>query len=440
MIGKNVRIRSLAIQNLSLAIAMMSIVSVTGCRSLTCVHGTVPANRLPRNFLSEVKDCHVPVQFAALGQEKPIGHVIGPGDTLSVYVYGVLPAEGEAPILPRTQAVNQRYYPPQGSNVGPTTGFPVVVDADGSIEMPLLGRVKLEGMTIPDAIAFLKMSYREKNVIEEGRERILVSLITPRVTRIVVMRDDTPATTVALNPPGQVDHIHRGSGEVIDLPAYENDVLHALAATGGLPGTDAASEIWVFRRQGMTNPMAITKESLEVYRESYLEQVDSECGSVVRIPLTANPGEPVCFCQNDVVLGEGDVVYVPRREEYFYTGGLLAGAQIPLPRDKDVDVLEAIALAAGSTGGPLGASGLALASGTPGHMIKPSRVIILRELPDGEQIAIRVDLDKAMVDEKERIYIQSGDLVMLHFKPHEAVFNGVLNFVGFTYVTGARSQ
>jgi hypothetical protein len=36
--------------------------------------------------------------------------------------------------------------------------------------------------------------------------------------------------------PGQVDHIHRGSADVVDLPAYENDLLHALAVTGGLAG------------------------------------------------------------------------------------------------------------------------------------------------------------------------------------------------------------
>ena len=30
-----------------------------------------------------------------------------------------------------------------------------------------------------------------------------------------------------------------GTGQIIDLPAYQNDVLTALARTGGLPGTDA---------------------------------------------------------------------------------------------------------------------------------------------------------------------------------------------------------
>jgi hypothetical protein len=88
-----------------------------------------------------------------------------------------------------------------------------------------------------------------------------------------------------------------------------------------------------------------------------------------------------------------------------------------MPRDEDIDVIEAIALANGSVGGPLGQSGLALAGGQPGHMVKPTRVIILRETPDGRQVPIRVDLARAMTDQKERILIQANDVVMLQFKP-----------------------
>ena len=107
-----------------------------------------------------------------------------------------------------------------------------------------------------------------------------------------------------------------------------------------------------------------------------------------------------------------------------------------MPRDEDIDVIEAIALANGSTGGPLGQSGDALSQGTPGHMVRPTRVIILREMPDGRQLPIRVDLARAMTDQKERILIQPNDVVMLQFKPQQAVFNGLLNFVNFTWITG----
>ena len=64
--------------------------------------------------------------------------------------------------------------------------------------------------------------------------------------------------------------------------------------------------------------------------------------------------------------------------------------------------------------------------------MRPTRVIILRELPDGRQLPIRVDLARAMTDQKERILIQPNDVLMLQFKPHQAMFNGILNTFNFS--------
>jgi protein involved in polysaccharide export with SLBB domain len=373
--------------------------------------------------------------FTALGQEKPDAHVIGAGDQLSIYVFGVLPpGVDETPVLQRTQAVNQRYYPPNGSVIGATTGLPVEVDPTGGVDLPLVGRIDLSGLTLPEATEAVKKAYRDKQITKEETERVQVSLITARVHRIVVLREDTPSTSVSLVNPGVMDRIHRGSADVVDLPAYENDLLHALAVTGGLPGTDAAREIWIFKRSGLQDPHAICAEELQARTANFVEGEVCD-NQVVRIPLTGCPGEGLPFTQADVQLDSGDVVYVPRRDEYFYIGGLVTGAKIPLPRDEDIDVVEAIALANGSVGGPLGQSGQALASGTPGHMVRPTRVIILRETPDGRQLPIRVDLARAMTDQKERILIQPNDVVMLQFKPHQAMVNGVVNFVSLGFVS-----
>ena len=407
--------------------------SLSGCHTLTGACEAIPADRIDRHFLSEPREGLCPVSYTSLGQEKPQAHIVGPGDSLSVYVYGVVPpTTDETPVLQRFQSLNQQYYPPHGSIVQPTAGIPMSVDADGTMEFPLIGRLPVQGLTIPEVADLVAESYRNKDIIQKDKERVSIALILPRVKRVVVLREDTPSPNVELLPPGQVDHIHRGSGEVIDLPIYENDVLHALAATGGLPGTDAVSEVWVFRRDHIPAHMPLTVDQLNTLADGYEEGTHS----VIRIPLKGHPCDDLPFTPEDVVLNEGDVVFVPRRQkDYFYTGGLLPGARIPLPRDEDIDVLEAIALANGSTGGPLGLSGTTLSGGSPGHMIKPSRVNILRELPDGRQVQIRVDLARAMQDEKQRIYIQPGDIVMLNFKPHQAVFNGLLNFVNFTVVT-----
>ena len=41
--------------------------------------------------------------------------------------------------------------------------------------------------------------------------------------------------------------LERGTGHLVALPAYENDVLSALARTGGLPGLDAVNEVVIER-------------------------------------------------------------------------------------------------------------------------------------------------------------------------------------------------
>ena len=418
-------------------ITSLALAACSGCHGITDVHESIPASRLPRILCVEEKEGRTLFPFTTLGQEKPAAHLIGAGDHLSIYVYGVVPPGTElTPVLEKSQPINQRYYPPHGSVISATTGLPVEVDSDGAVDLPLLGKLQLAGLTIPEATATVKNAYRDKQITKEDTERVQIALISARVKRIVVLREDTPSTPVSLVRPGQVDQIHRGSADVVDLPVYENDVLHALAVTGGLPGTDAAREIWVFKRAGLGDPHAICPEELQIRTASYAPDAGCDSNQVVRIPLTGCPGEELPFRPCDIILEDGDVVYVPRREEYFYVGGLLAGAKIPMPRDEDIDVMEAIALANGSTGGPLGQSGQALAQGTPGHMVRPTRVIILREMPDGRQLPIRVDLARAMTDQKERILIQPNDVVMLQFKPQQAVFNGVLNFVNLTWITG----
>lgn len=404
-----------------------------GCHAITYVHDAVPASRIPRDFFGETKSGKTLFPISALGQERPAAHIVGPGDQLSIYVFGVLPpTTDESPVLQRSQPINQRYYPPHGSVVASTLGLPMEVSAEGTLDLPIVGAVDVSGKTIPEVTEAVKKAYRAKDVIQKDAEKVQIALVTPRVSRVIVIREDTPATPVQLVSPGQVDHIHRGSGEVIDLPIFENDVLHALASTGGMPGTDAAREVWIFKRSGLSDPHAILPEELQVRTAAYTPDCPDQ--QVIRIPLTGAAGEDLPFRPQDVILEAGDVVYLPRRDEYFYTGGLLKGAKVPLPRDEDLDVIEAIALATGSVGGPLGQSGAALAGGSPGHMIKPSRVIILRELPDGRQIPIRVDLARAMEDKKERILIQHKDVVMLHFKPHEAVTNGVMNWINPTLI------
>jgi hypothetical protein len=229
----------------------------------------------------------------------------------------------------------------------------------------------------------------------------------------------------------------RGQAEVVDLPAYENDVLHALAATGGLPGLDCINQVWILRTS-TDRGLEATQQQVQAgdYPRRVFDQLGGEANAI-RIPMRTCVNEPLPFGPEDILLYDGDIVYIePRIADVFYTGGLLPGGQIPLPRDHDVDVIEAIALAQGSVGGPGGVSGSSVfrAGAGPGNVVPPTRALILRKLPNGQQLAIRADLSRAMRDPKERIIIQPGDVVMLHYKPGELAANVTLNFFNFNFL------
>ncbi len=403
-------------------------VMTTGCRTINSGANAVPASRLNPYMFGETKEGQMPIVFTALGQKKPPAHIVEAGDTLAVYIHGVLPASvDDTPVLQQFQSLNQVYYPPGGTILRPTTGLPVTVNADGTIELPLIGMIDVSGLTLTEVSEKVRRVYRDQEIIQANRERVSISLVTPRVKRIVVLRQDTPTPSPTLTLPGVVEQIHRGSASIIDLPAYENDVLHALGYTGGLPGTDATDEIWVMKSTCFIPTDAMDSETMK----RVLEQCKDAGHEVKRIPIRGPACGPLPFKPEDVILEEGDVVLIPRRNESFYPGGLLGGAKLPLPYNDDLDVIEAIALATNSVGGPLGQSGTALqGNASPGYIFKPTRVLILRKMPDGTQLQIRVDLARAMRDPKERIIIRNEDLVVLSCKPLAGTANTILQTFG----------
>ena len=139
---------------------------------------------------------------------------------------------------------------------------------------------------------------------------MLVTLVRPRQIRILVIREDAPGSegiqqfnTGVRGFTGNNVQVgrSRGTGDVVELPAYQNDILTALARTGGLPGTDAAAEVIVQRGQGKSgapsDPPAYSFESLDK-----LTPIDFDGNEVIRIPLRIQPGESVPFNSPDAEL------------------------------------------------------------------------------------------------------------------------------------------
>jgi hypothetical protein len=129
------------------------------------------------------------------------------------------------------------------------------------------------------------------------------------------------------------------------------------------------------------------------------------------------------FGKQDVVLRKGDVIFLEaRNDEVFFTAGLLPPGRHVLPRDRDLDVIEAVSLVRGPFyNGAFGGSNLSGTLIQPGlGNPSPSLLVVLRRVPGRGQIAIAVDLRSAMQHQQERIPIRPGDVLVLQEKPAEA--------------------
>ena len=102
---------------------------------------------------------------------------------------------------------------------------------------------------------------------------------------------------------------------------------------------------------------------------------------------------------------------------------MLPPGEFLLPHDYDIDVIEAVARVRGPMlNGEFGGSNLSgtlIVNGIGNP--SPSLLVVLRRTPNGGQIPIRVDLNRAFQDARERILVRPGDVLVLQETPGEAI-------------------
>src|SRR5207302_2189217 len=129
---------------------------------------------------------------------------------------------------------------------------------------------------------------------------------------------------VIVSAAGQLVNSRRGTGIPLDLPAGDNDVLTALARSGGLPGLDASNTVVIQRGEPPQSSEGTTVAQA------------AETQQQIRIPLRMRDNDPLPFKADDIVLKTGDIIFIESREtEVYYTGGLLPVGEFVLPRDYD---------------------------------------------------------------------------------------------------------
>ena len=399
-----------------------------GCAALSNPVGdAVPVRLIPSELLGGTKDAAHTIPLTLLGQPQPKTYRLAAGDTLGVLVDGIL---GD-----RTGLLPVNVAPPvvlgEQRRLQPAMGYPVEVQPDGTISLPRMEKPLLvEGMTLAQARDAIRDVYAKAGLIKPALDRVLVSLLQPRSTEVVVFRQERANFPILPPGTGLFATTRRGTGHLVQLPAYENDVLHALALTGGLPGLDDYNEVIIQRgcfqdRIGASALLSQADVSRGGTEAAAAPPTVPPPGQLVqRIPLRLPPGKPLPVRAEDVVLHQGDVVFLEARDaDVFYSGGLLPPGAFLLPRDHDLDVVSAVALVRGPLiNGDFGGSNLS------GDLVKPgignpsaTLLVVLRRTPGGGQVAIRIDLRRALRDPRERIAVHPGDVLILQEKPEEAL-------------------
>ncbi len=108
-----------------------------------------------------------------LVETKPIDptkpYHVKPGDILGVFIDGVLGSFDESPPI---------HIPDARTGLPPTLGFPIRIEADGYVYLPLVDRVKAEGKTLSGIRQAITDAFKTgENPILRQQARILVNLI-----------------------------------------------------------------------------------------------------------------------------------------------------------------------------------------------------------------------------------------------------------------------
>ncbi len=382
----------------AILLAALPVLSV-GCAAVTNpVADGIPVRRLPAEVLGRPRADLKPIPLTVLRQREIETYTFDKGDTLAIVADNVIAPPGTvAPVK----------LPDATSDLA-ALGFPIPVRDDGTITLPQLPPISVKGKTAAEVEQLIKDAASGKDggpaLVNQKTARVTVQLLKKREYAVTVVREDLQPTLATGVGGTVVGTTRRGNGFTLRLPAGQNDVLHALNQTGGLPGLDAKDEIIIERAATASDPAR----------------------GRIKIPLRIYPEQPLTVCEDDIILRDGDVVKIETRDtsqDVFYVAGVAGSRPFQLPRDYDLDVLQALLTA----GAPLANGGftqnafVAQAVNSGLGQPSPSLLTVLRQAGNGRQIPIRVDLSVALRDPRERIRVLPGDILVLQERPGEAV-------------------
>lgn len=281
-----------------------------------------------------------------------------------------------------------------GLNSSQMTRIHTTVAADGTVELPVLGRIPVAGVT-PEMShqAVVQACYREG---VSQNPLVQVSLEKPRQHRIIV--------NGAVGHPG-----------VYTLPRQSSDLVSALAAAGGL-SRDAGEKIIIQSRRGakIDDP-----QGAEIVRTGALADgsdapplLNGSDAAGDRREIRLAPATKAKLALEE--LKDGDVVTVDRRDppSIVVTGMVNRPGRYNLPIGDEFRILDAIATAHGISYKVL------------------DRVMICRAVPGkAERAVIEISMREATRNQKENLLLTPGDIVSVEANM-PVLFQDCVDYIG----------
>jgi polysaccharide export outer membrane protein len=291
---------------------------------------------------------------------------------------------------------------------------PARVAEDGTVMVPLIGSVRVGGLEPVVAEKRIAAAALERGIYKQPYVTLVVT--EPAVNHVTVLG--------AVAKPG-----------VVKLPRGSCDLASALAAAGGL-AKNASTHIEVLRRgsppflaENTTNPPSRESGGVQLAAYNGVDPAGAQFGgnppttpptSLALANSAAEPGmlridlaQAGASGPQNRKLDDSDVIMVlPRESQVIHVTGLVKKPdQFDVEADKHIRVLDAIAMAGGTTS------------------IVADKVFVIRQLPHMPQPAvIKVSIAGAKRNGNENLLLTAGDLVSVESTPATMTLDTVGRF------------
>lgn len=322
----------------------------------------------------------------------------------AIYAPGQLPAECLATTIHSAQRLDltrlsqaavdsQEIFPGDLLQVSIVTGLetaeqpdwpPVRVSEQGTIELPLVGSIKVAGLNLDQAEKLVRAESIQRGYYQSPQ--VSVSMAERRRNCVTV--------TGAVKEPG-----------VKELTAPGCDLFAAIVAAGGL--TDDASTLVEVRQQAQT-----TEDTHSVNRQvSFAEPSTDQLSEQIDL---ANPG----LARRNLRLRDGAVVMVhPRPNRTVQVIGLVREPQqLKMPDDQEMRLLDAVAQAGGLT------------------LQVANKVRVIRRVPGrNEPVVIQTTIRAAKSSGSSNLLLAAGDVVSVEETPLTFSVEMLRSFIRFGF-------